>query len=188
MEYKSNLDDVVDRIAANLEDIKGSSKLKGEIAQTIMVSNFRRVFEDGKAVNEQKIGRYSTRAMLVGAKSFTTKGKANSLLGSKTKRRKLGWRNVGGNNLAILPGGYKELRRIQGFESNFVNLSYTNKLRSEWAILGKGKVWTIGFRGSYGAKLSRILEAKYGTQIWGVSKQEQAVANKTIENFVKNAL
>ena len=80
------------------------------------------------------------------------------------------------------------MRRIQGFESNFVNLSYTNKLRSEWAILGKGKVWTIGFRGSYGAKLSRILEAKYGTQIWGVSKQEQAVANKTIENFVKNAL
>jgi hypothetical protein len=190
MEYKSNFFAVADRIAENLSEIKGSQKLRATIAQDLMVDNYVRVFEDGKAVNEQKIGRYSTKPMLIGASSFKNSGDASSFFSSHGKKKNR-WKSVISRgqrrSLFLLPQGYKQLRRIQGLQTNFVNLSYTEKLKNSWRILSRGKVFTVGFT-TYGAKLSRILEAKYGTQIWGVSKREQATANRTILNFVKNAL
>jgi hypothetical protein len=78
----------------------------------------KRVVEKGIASDDTAFRPYSTRPMLVGAKSFRTKSAAASVFGSPAKRKSLEWRTIdrGGAlyRLAILPGGYKQIRQIEG--------------------------------------------------------------------------
>jgi len=186
MEFKSNINTVVDRLTLKLNNIADLKQAKGEIAQALLVSNQDRVHLAGKDTKGKSIGQYSTKPTLIGASSFTTKGAARKVLGSKKKRRALQWRKVKGNNLAVLPGGYKEIRRIEGRETSKVNLDRTGKLRNSLRIIGKAKVFSVGFN-AYGSRLSRWMEEKYGERIWGISRSDDKVINDILKRHLKNA-
>jgi hypothetical protein len=96
-----------------------------------------RVIEKGTDASGRPYKSYSTKPMLVGCKSFVQKSACAAMLGSKSKRKELEWRTVKGHKLAILPGGYKELREKQGRQTNHVDFSVTNEMWNDINIISK---------------------------------------------------
>jgi hypothetical protein len=94
----------------------------------------QRVQETGKDAQGNSYTGYSTRPMLVGKSSFIQLSAAQALLGSKKKRSQLEWRTLGrgesAKRLAILNGGYKDLRNRQGRQTDHVDFSYTGRMWS----------------------------------------------------------
>jgi len=91
---------------------------------------------------------------LIGAKSARTKEVQDLLFGSKKKRAAMDWVTLGGNRysqyleaesggnanikrLAVLKGGYKKLRQLWGFPSNYVNFSVTNRMWDNINVISK---------------------------------------------------
>lgn len=76
-------------------------------------------------------------------------------------------------------GAYKEKREEKGKETQYVNLSFTGKLSKEFqpeAIddLNIG----VGFISPYGSNLSENLEDKYKKKIWGVTEEDERIAQE----------
>jgi hypothetical protein len=88
----------------------------------------QRVQETGVNAKGAKFAPYSTKPMLVGCKTFVQKSACNTVFGSREKRKSLEWRTVNGHHLAILPGGYKQVRELQGRQTAFVDFSVTNAM------------------------------------------------------------
>jgi hypothetical protein len=100
----------------------------------------QRVQEKGETIDGGKFPPYSTKPMLIGSKSFVQQAAASSLLGSKPKRKELEWRTVGGHRLAILEGGYKKLRELQGRQTGFVDFTMTGRMLGNAKVKGDVKV------------------------------------------------
>jgi hypothetical protein len=97
-----------------------------------------RVQETGKDAKGTKYRPYSTKAMLIGCSSFVQKNACNSVFGSKEKRKNLEWRTIKGHRLAILPGGYKQLRNLQGRQTEHVDFMMTGRMWNDISIVSKG--------------------------------------------------
>jgi hypothetical protein len=97
----------------------------------------KRVQEKGVNADGGKYKPYSTKPMLVGGKSFIQKSAASALLGSKDKRKGLKWRTVNGHKLAILDGGYKQFREMQGRQTSFVDFTFTGKMWKDINVISK---------------------------------------------------
>jgi hypothetical protein len=101
-----------------------------------------RILKSGEAATGN-FSPYSTKPSLVGASSFRTKAQATAFFGSKEKRKALSWVSLPGgkpkmdqfsgdfNNfrhLAVLPGGYKQLRQLAGAGTGFKNFTWTAEM------------------------------------------------------------
>jgi len=106
----------------------------GMVALTLLR---QRVQETGVNAEGQKYKPYSTKPTLVGCKTFIQKSACTALLGSKPKRKELEWRTVNGHRLAILPGGYKQIRELQGRQTNHVDFSVTNDMWNDINVISK---------------------------------------------------
>lgn len=187
MKYQSNLSEVMNNLTVQLKGIKTPTVVR-EIALSLATSNNHRIHNQGKNVKGSQIGQYSTTPTLIGASSFRKKSTAQKVFGSKKKRSQLQWRKVGGNNLAILQGGYKKIRSLDGDVSSYVNLSRTGKLSKEFhAEPISSTSWGVGFTTAYGKDLRKYLENKYG-QVWGVTKSDQKIINKILTKEIKKRL
>ena len=117
------------------------SNHNGEIMAKLGISALtfikERVIEKGINAKGAKFAPYSTKPMLVGCKSFIKKSVCETLLGSKPKRKKLEWRTVNEHRLAILPGGYKKLRELQGRQADHVDFSMTNDMWNDVNVVSK---------------------------------------------------
>jgi hypothetical protein len=104
----------------------------GELMVKVAITGFtllrKRVQETGVDANGQKYAPYSTKPILVGSKTFIQKAAGDKLLGSKPKRKELKWRTINGHRLAILKGGYKKVRELQGRQTDHVDFSVTNNM------------------------------------------------------------
>lgn len=91
-----------------------------------------RVIETGVNAKGSKFAPYSTKDMLIGAKSARTEAVERLLFGSKKKRAAMDWVTIGVSpdlkRLAILKGGYKKLRQLWGAQTNHVDFSVTNRM------------------------------------------------------------
>jgi hypothetical protein len=96
-----------------------------------------RVQETGIDAKGQKYRPYSTKPTMVGCSTFVQKSVCQALLGSKEKRKNLEWRTIGGHRLAILPGGYKKIRELQGRQTNHVDFSVTNMMWNDINVISK---------------------------------------------------
>ena len=120
------------------------------------------------------------------------KGVANKVF-SKTVRRISEWRTIKKNGklfrLLMLQGGYKEIRELEGRETNKVDLTRTRKLFKDFSIGTNGKNWLVGFKSEYGDKVSRGQEEHFGRNIWGVSVAGNKIIDAIIQRFLnkKNA-
>ncbi len=99
----------------------------------------KRVQEEGKDASGQGFPVYSTKPMLVGAKTFKKKS-ADKFFG-KEKNKELRWATIqrGGNNyrLAYLEEGYRGLREMElgGGHGDKVDFSYTNAMWGDISII-----------------------------------------------------
>jgi hypothetical protein len=87
-----------------------------------------RVFGEHEDTSGGKLGQYSTKPTLIGAKSFINKGGANTFFEAQKKKEDGKWRTVKGKHLFVLDGGYKELRQIQGRQTAEIDLQYSFEL------------------------------------------------------------
>ena len=187
-EYESNIDDILGNLEGNLQKINSFNALLREVATTMYANITRRIHNDGQDVNESDIGRYSTTPTLIGASSFVNKTAANKVFGSLAKRRQLDWITFKGRHLAILDGGYKQIRNIEGKDTSHVNLNRTGQLRKDFAFESQGKMYVLGFKSEYGAKLRKYQEEHWGKKIWGVSKQDEQVAYQIVNRYINKTL
>lgn len=111
--------------------------ITGEVIGTYFGEYVSRIFNEGKASDKTPIGQYSTKPMLVGAKSFMNKTKANAFFSSEKAKNKKnkgdsGWRTIkteqGFERLKLIEGGYKEFRALNGFQTSEVDLTFRGDL------------------------------------------------------------
>jgi hypothetical protein len=99
----------------------------------------RRVIEEGKDASGQAFPAYSTKPMLVGAKTFKKKS-ANKFFG-KEKNKDHRWvtikRGDAAYHLAYLEEGYRGLRELElgGGHGDKVDFSYTNAMWGDISII-----------------------------------------------------
>jgi hypothetical protein len=192
MTYESNINSVIEKVTLKLGKltIDGGviDKAMREMASTLLGSNQTRVYTKGNNTDGQQIGQYSTKSTLIGATSFRKKESVNKVFGKK-KNKNLSWVTVKGNRLAVLQGGYKEIRNIDGDETAFVNLKRTGKMFKELTFDQQGKSWVIGFPANYNSKLSyndmvNNFQKKYSNNIWGVTEKDQAICNEILQKYI----
>jgi hypothetical protein len=193
MIYVSNLNQAITKITGKLKQINNrelNSTLK-VAAITTQGNIMRRVFNDGKATQGGFIGSYSTKPLAVGRKSFTRQSSWNQVFAAK----KYAWTTIRGKKtkagkpvrLKVLPGGYKQLRSIQGKDVSTVNLDYSGKLKGSMIVEAIPFGYVVGFL-PYGAKLSQYQEQKWNKPIFYPSKYEKAVITKIINGFIVSKL
>lgn len=193
MRYTSNAKTVLANLQLKLSKISGQTpseysvdKVVRTVALEIYASNLRRIHNEGKDVNEAPIGKYSTKTTLIGSSSFINKGTVDKVFGSR-KSKDLKWRTLqrGGKNvhLALLSGGYKKIRELDGYETSKVNLQRTGRLLKDYAVNSEGKDWVVGFTSEYGSKISDGQEEHFNTRIWGVSRRDSKIIDTILTNF-----
>lgn len=114
-EYSKRTDKVI-------QDMQTPGVIMAKVGVTALTLIKKRVQEKGVNAEGQKYRPYSTKPILIGCKTFVQKSACEALLGTKPKRKKLEWRTVDGHRLAILQGGYKKVREIQGRQTNHFDM------------------------------------------------------------------
>jgi hypothetical protein len=131
-EYNKNLNGVVRDLQSGAH-----AEVMVKMAVNALTMIKKRVQETGTDAKGTKYKPYSTKSTLVGCKTFIQKSTCATLLGSKAKRKDLEWRTIGGHRLAVLPGGYKKIRELQGRQTAFVDFSVTNAMWNDINIISK---------------------------------------------------
>jgi hypothetical protein len=82
-------------------------------------------------------------------------------------------------------GAYKKKRQKRQKRIDKVNLDFSGKLHKEFSFAPVApKTIGVGFITSYGANLSEVLEEKYNKKIWGVTQEDERVAEEIAKNKV----
>jgi hypothetical protein len=166
------------------------------LGNTALAMLKQRVVNKGIASDGSSFSPYSSKPTLVGAKSFRTQAAAQSVFGSKDKRKKMEWQTInrGGSSfrLAILPGGYKQIRTIEGSQ-----VAHKSFLRSGemWISIhtqgtrqeGSGKfITTVGTENDLSNRKLEGNEKREGKEILGVTQQEEIKLTEILDKYVTN--
>jgi hypothetical protein len=140
-----------------------------------------RIFADGKAADDSKIGNYSTKPLIVSKKAFYNKAafkqstRPNKGGGSRPMYIKFPNAKKA-TPVMVLPGGYRQLKQIQNMQSWYVDLVYSGRTRK--AFLGSlrkfGRYgWAAVMRGTKTAEKAVLNENKFGKKIFALTKEEE---------------
>ncbi len=151
----------------------------------------KRVRRSGIGPDGSNYKPYSSKPTLIGAKSFVTKAAANSVFGSKEKRSELQWFTVNSHRLAVLPGGYKQIRQIEGRQVQFKDFERTSEMWKSIHVLGtQGSgsrfITTIGTENKLSnMKLSANVDRE-GKEILKLTTQEETELQKILDRYITN--
>lgn len=143
-----------------------------EIGSTLNGEIKARIFNRGINAKQRKIGQYSTKPILIGSSSFINKSSANKVLGSKAKRRKLPWVTLDKKRLAVLQGGYKQLRGLNKRNDSYVDLQFRGDLFRSIRLRQKKGLSTMLISKDIEVVKARANEARFKSPIFSVSKRE----------------
>lgn len=175
---------IVDTIDENLLRVMDGAlnNLYGEFME--------RIFNDKKDANESSLGQYSTKPLLIGEKSFRTKGESDRFFKSKTKdeNSKSNWRTLkNGKKAFLLDGGYKELRSVQGLQVGEIDLQYRKELLKSVVPSVENGRFTIEMISEKEFKKARGFEKRKGKSVFFASEKETENAfNYISENLFKD--
>ena len=126
---------------------------------TVLAKQKDRIFNDGKASNESKIGTYGTKPISISRKNQS--------------------RNTG---KTYFKGGYKEYKGLTGKGNATVNLRNTDQMRMDYQVhvLGKNE-WGLGFSNEFNANKAEWNEDKYDKVIFETSDSEDALFDKVLQ-------
>ena len=148
-----------------------------------------RVFGEHEDATGNKLGQYSTKPTLIGAKSFINKGGANTFFESQKKKETGQWRTVKGKHLFVLDGGYKELRSIQGRQTSEIDLQYSFELAKSGLTTNIGNdVYQVKFTNLLSQNKGRGFEKRRGKKVFYSSREENNKAVKFIGKSIINGL
>lgn len=156
----------------------------------------QRIVNSGVASDGSSFKPYSSKPILVGAKSFRTKSAAQSVFGSKDKRKKLDWRTIDRRGakyrLALLPGGYKQIRQIDGSQVAHKSFLRTGEMWLSIHTLGTrqegdGKfTTTVGSQVDLSNKKLEGNESREGKEILMVSQKEENQLTEILDKYITN--
>jgi len=186
----------------------------GSTALAFIEKRVRR--KGGGAADGSQWKPYSTKPTFItpykkGAKSnsFTSKTKSDivfrqlkgkrkdKILVAKDGSEKLGWFTVKGHHLALLPGGYKRIREIEGRQVAFKDFERTSEMWKSIHVMGTQSlglkfVTTIGTENKLSKKKLEGNNKREGKEILMLSKKEeqdlQEILDKWITNRVNKAM
>lgn len=115
--------------------------LRGTLTLAAQIRN--RVEQRGVNSEGAKFKGYSTRPTLAGAKTFTSKAAFDRIAGTKEKRKLLKWVtfSAGGRTyrLFVVEGGYKQIRELEGRQTDHKSFNRTGFMWLHYGIIGKEK-------------------------------------------------
>lgn len=138
-----------------------------------IVSN--RIFTGGKS-SRGSIGNYSTKPSLATRNQFTR----------KAAFKQTGWVKFPKAKRAVpvmkLPGGYKQLRSIQGKATGSVNLDYSSALKKDFenSVRPFKKGYAAIVKQNRSATIINAMERKYNNRIFFLSKSERQHFKNTL--------
>lgn len=152
-----------------------------EVGKTIEAIWKARIFNLGRDASGNIIGVYSKTATWATIEQFDKESAFNSRV--KNRKRAV---NKGSNpgpagsprESIDLPGGYAELREIQGKKSDFVNLDYTGSLRVSFQLGTRGDEVIYGTPNQTSLNKKRWLERHFNTEIWALSEDEVEIGTE----------
>jgi hypothetical protein len=104
---------------------------------------------------------------------------AADLVSSNTVRIHNEGKAVNGSDIGdYADGPYKKKREKKQKRVDKVNLDYSGKLHKEFSLEANSQGIGVGFSTEYGANLQEVLEEKYNKTIWGVTQEDEAIAEK----------
>lgn len=126
---------------------------------SVLVIQKKRIFQQGKASDESKIGTYSTTPISI----------------SKKQQAK----NTG---KTYFKGGYREYKSILGKGSNFVNLRNTDQTMMDLGttVVSKNQ-YGIGFNNDFNADKAEWAEENYNKPIFATTTKEDDVFLRVFE-------
>jgi hypothetical protein len=168
------------------------------LGNTALAMLKERIIKTGVASDGSPYKPYSTSPILVGAKSFRTKAAAASVFGSKEKRKSLQWRTIdrGGSlyRLALLPGGYKQVRQIDGSQVAHKSFLRTGEMWMSVHNLGTKQEGQMRFTTTIGTQVelsNKKLEGntvREGKEILMISQKEEKALTEILDKYITNTI
>jgi hypothetical protein len=126
----------------------------------------RRIFNLGQADDNTQIGNYSTKPAWFGIDSFTVKSAFHPAKGRKTEK---------------FDDGYKGLREAQGFQTDKVDLQYSNALFLSYQFQqnGNGSI-DVGFTDKQNFNKAKGNEKRFKKTVFYLSVAEIALLEKEV--------
>lgn len=174
------------KMRERIKNLKGVALLEPVIAD-VQAAMAKRIFEEGTGGAGQKLGTYSTKPMYATKKQFVKSGafKPQGKAGGKST-----FKNKRPRKSMYLPQGYKQLKQVQGMQSNYVNLQYSGALKQafEGKLQRNAQQVTIGLVGKQNDKKLMALKAKYGTGIFKATPAERKLAAEALKKKILQTL
>lgn len=126
---------------------------------SVLAAQKKRIFQDGKASNESKIGTYSTKPTSISRKSQA--------------------KNTG---KTYFKGGYRQYKSLLGKGASFVNLRNTDQMQMDLStqVVGNNE-FSIGFNNEFNADKMEWNEEKYRKKIADTTNKEDNLFVKVYE-------
>lgn len=126
---------------------------------SVLAAQKKRIFQNGKASDESKIGTYSTTPISISKKSQA--------------------KNTG---KTYFKGGYRQYKSLLGKGASFVNLRNTDQMQMDLStqVVGNNE-FSIGFNNEFNADKMEWNEEKYGKKIADTTVKEDNLFVKVYE-------
>lgn len=147
-----------DILISDLNKLLKNDRVMIAATNSVLAEQKKRIFQQGKASNEQRIGVYSTNPISISRKSQS--------------------RNTG---KTYFKGGYKQYKSLSGKNSNFVTLDNTGQMKMDLStfVLGKGE-YGIGFNNDFNSDKRDWMEEKYGKDIFSTTSKEDNLFERVV--------
>lgn len=152
-------------------------------ANELLANIKNRIIRDGQNSAGQKIGNYSTKPAYFEKEQFIQKGKFKGI--GKTGQTK--YASGAMHKSMYLPQGYKQLRDIQGRQTQFINEFYTGDTMLAYQMQPKDKEVLLGLTTERAAKIRHGQEAKRG-RIFSATEEEIKEYNENVSKHSADLL
>lgn len=133
----------------NLNQAIFSDQVNRTALTTVVALQKKRIFESGRASENDQIGTYSAKPI-----SISKKNQA---------------RQTGKTYFA---GGYSEYKTAIGKNPGYVNLVNFGQMRMDYGLIKNGSTFGLGFQNVVNFNKSQWMEDKYDKQIFQITPQE----------------
>lgn len=182
MNFATRMDDLI----ALLQKIVPEAE---EVAlNTLLGAYSYRIFNIGNASDETKIGEYSTKPMLTGAKGFRTASDASAFFSQKKKKWVTVKTGSGNKALAVVEGGYKMFRELNQLQSNYVDLDFKGDLKFSIVIGELNGQKVLGFNSVVQFEKAKKLEAHFKKVIFEPTEEEKAIAREAFYDYLREKI
>ena len=153
------------KLKADLKRDSGREILEAP-ASEMMQAIKTRVFEQGTTTDGEQMQEYSSRPFTFLRKDFINKSAFS-----------------GQGDSMFLPGGYKQLREIQGLQTSFIDLKYSGRFRADYKMRTSANKVFFMLASNRATRLRFTHEIRFG-QFLEANQMEIDAYSKIVVDFV----